>query len=70
MREEGKVVLHVFVEASGLPGKVDLRTSSGFARLDSSAMAAVIRWKFIPARQGAEAVGAWVLVPVVFSLKG
>lgn len=70
MREEGKVVLHVFVEASGLPGKVDLRTSSGFARLDSSAMAAVSRWKFIPARQGGEAVGAWVLVPVVFSLKG
>lgn len=69
-REEGRVLLHVFVEASGLAGRVELRTSSGFERLDRSAMAAVKRWKFVPAKQGSEAVAAWVLVPIVFSLKG
>ncbi len=69
-REEGKVVLHVFVEATGLPGKVELHTSSGFERLDRSAAAAVSRWKFSPARQGTAAVSAWVLIPLVFSLKG
>jgi protein TonB len=68
--EEGKVVLQVYVEASGLAGKVELHTSSGYERLDRSAIAAVSRWKFAPARQGAAAVGAWVLVPLVFSLKG
>lgn len=69
LREEGKVVLRVFVEVSGSVGQVEVRSSSGFERLDKSAMAAVAQWKFKPARQGVEAVGAWVLVPIVFSVK-
>ena len=67
--EEGKVVLRVFVEASGAAGTVEIRSSSGFERLDKSAVTAVSRWKFVPAKQGVEAVGAWVLVPFIFSLK-
>lgn len=67
--EEGKVMLRVYVEPSGLPRKVEVRTSSGFDRLDQSAVAAVTRWKFVPAKQSGQAVGAWVLVPIVFSLK-
>lgn len=69
LHEEGKVVLRVFVEASGAAGTVEIRTSSGFERLDKSAVTAVSRWKFVPAKQGVEAVGAWVLVPIIFSLK-
>ena len=69
-REAGRVVLHVFVQTSGLPGKVDVYTSSGFERLDNAAIAAVLRWKFLPARQGNDTVAAWVLVPVDFSLQG
>lgn len=69
MGEEGRVVLRVFVEASGLPSQIEVRTGSGSERLDRAAAAAVWRWKFVPARQGAEAVGAWVLVPIVFTLK-
>jgi protein TonB len=68
-REEGKVVLKVFVEASGLAAKLEVHSSSGFDRLDRSALSAVARWKFVPAKQGTEAVAAWVLVPIVFSLK-
>ena len=68
--EEGRVLLYVLVEASGLPSKIEVRTSSGFERLDRAAMAAVKRWKFVPAKQGAEAVAAWVQVPIVFSVKG
>lgn len=68
--EEGKVVLRVFVEASGRAGSVEVRTGSGSARLDGAAADAVAQWKFVPARRGDEAVGAWVLVPIIFSLKG
>lgn len=67
--EQGRVVLRVFVEASGAASKVEVSSSSGFERLDRSAANAVSRWKFVPARQGMEAVAAWVLVPIVFSLK-
>lgn len=66
--EEGKVVLRVRVSAQGLPLSVEIRQSSGFERLDESARTAVERWRFVPARQGSEAIEASVLVPLHFSL--
>lgn len=69
MGEEGKVVLRVFVEPNGRPSQIELKSSSTSPRLDQAAQEAVWRWKFIPAKRGEEAVGAWVLVPVVFTLK-
>lgn len=68
--EEGRVVLRVFVEPSGHPSQIELKTGSGSPRLDQAAQEAVWRWKFVPARRGLDAVGAWVLVPIVFNLRG
>jgi protein TonB len=70
MGEQGKVVLHVLVTAEGVPERVELRTSSGSARLDGVALGTVKRWKFVPARQGDRPVAAWVLVPISFALEG
>lgn len=67
--EQGRVLLRVFVEADGRAGRIEVRTGSGSDRLDQAAVAAVARWSFLPARQGDAQVGAWVLVPIVFSLK-
>jgi periplasmic protein TonB len=69
LREEGKVVLRVFVNEQGAPAEVQLKNSSGFARLDSVAVDTVKHWRFLPARRGAEPVAAWVLVPISFSLR-
>lgn len=66
--EEGKVVLRVFVSAEGEAKRVEVKHSSGFQRLDLAAEKAVARWRFVPARRGDEAVTAWVVVPIVFSL--
>ena len=68
-REQGTVKLNVYVEASGQAGKVELASSSGYERLDKAAVATVRRWRFTPARRGADAVADWVVVPIVFSLK-
>ncbi len=68
MNEEGKVVLRVRVSTQGAPLAVEIKQSSGFFRLDEAAKAAVERWRFVPARQGSEAVEAWVLVPLNFTL--
>jgi protein TonB len=70
MGEQGKVLLRVFVEPDGMSSKVELRSSSGFERLDQAALDAVRRWKFVPAKQGDQAVGAWVVVPILFNLRG
>lgn len=68
--EEGRVMLRVFVESNGLPSQVEIKNGSGSSRLDQAAREAVLRWKFIPARQGSDTVAAWVLVPIVFNLRG
>lgn len=70
LREEGKVLLRVFVAASGAADRVEIAHSSGSPRLDSAAQEAVRAWRFVPARQGGQAVPAWVIVPIQFSLEG
>lgn len=66
--EQGKVMLRVQVSAQGQALQVELAQSSGFSRLDAAAQEAVRRWRFIPARQGEQAMAAWVIVPVNFKL--
>lgn len=70
MEESGKTVLRVYVEPGGKPSQIQINSSSGSPRLDQAAQDAVWRWKFIPARRGDETIGAWVLVPIEFNLKG
>ena len=67
--EEGKVMLRVFVEPNGTPSQVKIHQPSGFPRLDAAALDAVRQWRFVPARQGTDRIGAWVLVPVAFNLR-
>ncbi len=67
--EQGRVLLRVFVDDRGLPARVELRTSSGHDRLDSVALETVRQWKFVPARRGDQAISAWVIVPISFSLR-
>jgi protein TonB len=68
LREQGVVMLRVYVLPNGLPEVVELKASSGSARLDESALDAVRRWKFVPAQASGRAVGAWVIVPIEFTL--
>ncbi len=68
MNEQGKVLLHVVVGADGLPKEVSIAKSSGFPRLDDAAIAAVEKWRFVPAKQGDQAVTASVNVPINFKL--
>ncbi|QND82664.1 Putative TonB-dependent receptor [Chromobacterium vaccinii] len=67
--EEGTVRLRVHVSAQGLPQDVSVQSSSGFPRLDRAALAAVKRWRFIPAKRGGEAIAYPFIVPIEFSLK-
>jgi protein TonB len=68
MREQGRVLIRVLVSADGMPERIELKTSSGFPRLDQSALDTIRNWKFVPARQGEQKVAAWVVVPIAFTL--
>jgi protein TonB len=68
--EQGRVVLRVLVNPGGSADDVQIRTSSGFVRLDEAARDTVRRWRFVPAKRGDEPVAAWVLIPISFRLEG
>lgn len=66
--EEGRVMLKVLVNAEGNAESVQLEQSSGSERLDQAAIKAVKRWRFVPAQLAGQALSAYVLVPIKFSL--
>jgi protein TonB len=67
--EEGRVMLRVLVSTNGSAETVELENSSGYGKLDEAAINAVKKWRFIPAKRSNQAVSAYVLVPVKFSLE-
>jgi len=69
MNEEGKVLLKVHVSAQGTAQDVAISKSSGFPRLDTAALEAVTRWRFVPARRGDETVDSSVIVPITFAFE-
>jgi protein TonB len=68
MGHEGVVLLAAEILTDGHVGQLLVKKSSGFPTLDQSALDAVRRWKFIPAKWLGNAVSAWVDVPVKFRL--
>jgi len=68
--EQGRVVLRVLVNPGGRADDVEIRSSSGYLRLDEAARDTVRRWRFVPAKRGDEPVPAWVLIPISFRLEG
>jgi protein TonB len=68
MGESGVVYLRVEVDAEGQVLQVEVKSSSGYSRLDRAAQETVLGWRFIPARRGKLAVASWVVVPINYSL--
>jgi len=67
-REQGTVMLKVFVGVDGKPQQVEIDHSSGSHALDVAARDAVKHWTFKPGMRGGMAYAAWALVPVTFTL--
>ena len=66
---EGTSLLRFEITEGGLVSKITVEKSAGHEELDRAAIAAVQRWRFEPARRGAQAVAVWVTLPVRFELK-
>ena len=66
--EHGIVAVQVLVDERGRPNQVELLRSSGFPRLDASALQSVRRYRFAPVMQGSQAVRVWTTVHVEFDL--
>lgn len=68
MGETGKVVVRVYISTDGTAQKGEVRTSSGFERLDDAALAAALKWRYVPGKRGGAPEAMWVNVPVNFTL--
>ena len=69
LNEQGSVIMRVLIGADGLPQKSEIRTSSGFDRLDQAANATVMRWRYVPGKRAGVAEAMWFNVPINFVLE-
>lgn len=70
MREQGRVLLDVYILVDGTVGRIRLKRSSGHARLDESALEAVRQWRYLPAHRGDEAIPFSHVQPIDFHVSG
>ena len=68
MGEQGTVLVRVFINAEGRADKAEIRTSSGYPRLDEAALETVQRWRYVPGKRAGVAEAMWFNVPIRFVL--
>jgi len=68
MGEQGTAVVRVFINAEGRAESAELRTSSGFRRLDDAALETVKRWRYVPGKRAGIAESMWFNIPIRFVL--
>ncbi|MBA4254257.1 MAG: energy transducer TonB [Polaromonas sp.] len=67
--EQGKVVVRVLIDVDGNASQAEVRTSSGFDRLDQTALKTVLGWKYLPGKVNGEPKAMWFNVPIHFVLE-
>ncbi|MGV0960047.1 MAG: energy transducer TonB [Limnohabitans sp.] len=68
MGEQGTAVLRVFINTEGRAEKAEIRSSSGYSRLDEAALATVQRWRYVPGKRAGVPEAMWFNVPIRFVL--
>ena len=67
--EQGKTIVRVLISAEGSPQKAELRQTSGFERLDQSALETVMKWRYLPGKRDGVPETMWFNVPITFKLE-
>ena len=67
--EQGKVVVRVFIDTDGNATQAEIRTSSGYDRLDQTALKTAQAWKYVPGKVNGEPKAMWFNVPINFVLE-
>lgn len=67
--EQGKVMMRVFIEVDGTASRAEVRQSSGFERLDQTAVQTVLRWRYVPGKRAGVPEAMWFNVPINFVLE-
>jgi periplasmic protein TonB len=68
LNEQGKVQIRVLIGEDGRAQKAEVKQSSGFERLDQSALTTVLSWRYVPGKRGGVPEAMWFVVPITFVL--
>jgi len=68
LHESGKVVVRVLIGKNGQALRGEVFQSSGFDRLDNSALNAVLAWRYVPGKVDGQAQDMWFDIPISFKL--
>ena len=66
--EQGTVTVRVLINTEGRAEQAEIRTSSGYPRLDEAALETVKRWRYLPGKRAGVPEAMWFNVPVRFVL--
>jgi TonB family protein len=65
----GRILLHVFVDATGAVANCRVSQSSGYPELDNAALRVCPVYSFVPAQNAGQPAVVWVQIPVEFSAR-
>lgn len=68
LKEQGTVILSMLISAQGQIEAISIEESSGFTRLDQSALSAAAKWRYEPATINGTAIAKTYLMPIEFKL--
>ncbi len=67
--EQGKVMVRVFIGVDGLPEKAEIKKSSGYERLDKSALEYILQCRFVAGKVNGTPQPMWYEAPVNYVLE-
>ena len=69
MGEQGDVVIRTLIGTDGTAKEASIFKSSGFDRLDQTALATALKWRYVPGKRADVAEAMWFHVPLSFVLE-
>lgn len=67
--EEGKVVVRAWIDTNGTATQAEIKTSSGYDRLDQTALQTVLNWRYVPGKRAGVPEAMWFNIPLNFILE-
>lgn len=67
--EEGKVVVRAWIDTNGTATQAEIKTSSGYDRLDQTALQTVLNWRYVPGKRAGVPEAMWFNIPLNFVLE-
>lgn len=67
--EQGKVIVRARIEIDGTASGAEINTSSGYSRLDQTALQTVLSWRYIPGTRNGVPQAMWFYIPIHFVLE-